>query len=108
MTLKSVTDANFAQDVLQSSLPVVVDFSAASSGPCREVLPSLEAIAAEYPATIEIVTLDIDANPVTTARYNVMSLPTLNVFQGGELVQTIVGALPKAALEHDLAEFLQS
>jgi thioredoxin 1 len=107
MTLKSVTDASFDQDVLQSDLPVLVDFCATWSGPCRQVAPSLQAIAAENPATIEIVTLDIDQNPVTTAKYSVMELPTLIVYLGGEVRQTIVGAPPKAALEHDLAEFLQ-
>jgi thioredoxin 1 len=108
MALKSVADASFDQDVLQSDLPVVVDFWATWSAPCRLVLPSLEAIAAENEATIEIVTLDTDQNPASTAKYSVMTLPTLIVFQGGRVVQTIVGAPPKAELEHDLAEFLQS
>ncbi|MCM1965562.1 thioredoxin [Streptomyces sp. ZAF1911] len=107
-TLKTVTDASFDDDVLKSDKPVLVDFWAAWCGPCRQIAPSLEAIAAEYGDEIEIVKLNIDENPETAAKYGVMSIPTLNVYQGGEVVKTIVGAKPKAAILRDLDGFVTS
>lgn len=105
-TLKNVTDADFDTEVLRSDKPVLVDFWAAWCGPCRQIAPSLEAIAAEYGDEIEIVKLNIDENPDTAAKYGVMSIPTLNVYQGGEVVKTIVGAKPKAAILRDLDPFI--
>ncbi|MFC8506398.1 thioredoxin [Streptomyces sp. NPDC057411] len=105
--LKNVTDASFEEDVLKSDKPVLVDFWAAWCGPCRQIAPSLEAIAAEH-GEIEVVKLNIDENPATAAKYGVMSIPTLNVYQGGEVVKTIVGAKPKAAILRDLEGFVEA
>lgn len=104
--VKQVTDATFEDEVLKSDKPVLVDFWAAWCGPCRQIAPSLEAIAAEHSEQLTIVKLNIDENPATAAKYGVMSIPTLNVYKGGEVVKTIVGAKPKAAIERDLSDFI--
>jgi thioredoxin 1 len=95
---RSVSDATFTSDVLQSDKLVLVDFWAEWCGPCRKVAPILEELASELGDKLEIVKLDIDANPSTTAEYRVMSVPTLTLFKGGQPVQSIVGARPKSAL----------
>ena len=101
-----VTDATFADEVLNSEDTIMVDFWAEWCGPCRAVSPILDAIAAENPDKIKIVKLNVDDNPQTAMKYQITSIPSMKVFQKGELVKTIIGAKPKPAIEADLAEFL--
>jgi len=96
--MKTVTDATFTSDVLQSDKPVLVDFWADWCVPCRKVAVVLEEIANELGEKVSVVKVDIDANPEITRTYRVMSVPTLTVFKGGQPVQSIVGAHPKGTL----------
>jgi thioredoxin 1 len=103
---KAVTDATFEAEVLKSSKPVIVDYWAEWCGPCRMIAPVLEEIAAEYGEKIDVVKLNVDENPAIAQRYQILAIPTLNVFKDGEVVKQIKGAKPKAALLRDLAEYI--
>jgi thioredoxin 1 len=102
----NVTDSTFNDEVLNSEKAVLVDFWATWCGPCKMVAPVLEEIAAEHGDKLTVAKLDIDQNPATARDYQVMSIPTLLVFQGGKPVKQIVGAKPKAALLNDLSDVL--
>ncbi len=102
---KQVTDASFTDDVLMSEKPVIVDFWAEWCGPCKMVAPILDEIASEHDGVV-VAKLNVDENPQTAASYGITSIPTMNVYQGGQIVKTIIGAKPKAALLADLAPYL--
>ncbi len=102
---KTVTDASFADDVLLSDKPVIVDFWAEWCGPCRMIAPILEEVATDHDEIV-VAKLNVDENPSTAAQYGVTSIPTMNVFSGGKVVKQIIGAKPKAALLADLSDYL--
>ncbi|HEY9476884.1 MAG TPA: thioredoxin [Microbacteriaceae bacterium] len=103
----NVTDATFADQVLNSDKTVLVDFWAEWCGPCRAVGPILDQIGEENADKLTIMKLNVDDNPQTAAKYQITSIPAMKVYRGGEVVKTVIGAKPKPALESDLAEFLR-
>ncbi len=103
---KEVTDAEFEQEVLNSDLPVMVDFWAEWCGPCRVVSPIVEELAEEYDGKVKFVKLDTEENFDIPARYDVLGLPTLLVFKGGQQIDRINGAKPKRELKRHLDEVL--
>ena len=98
----AVTSENFDAQVLQSPLPVLVDFWAAWCGPCRAVAPTVEALASEYAGKLKVVKLDVDEAGDVAGQYGVQSIPTLILFKGGQPVKTVIGAYPKKKLEQEL------
>ena len=103
---KNVTAASFEADVLKSDKPVLVDFWAEWCGPCRAVSPILDEIASEHGDKIEIVKVNVDNEPSLAMQYNIVSIPAMKVFVGGDIKKELIGAKPKPALLADLAEFI--
>ena len=95
----TVTDTTFKQEVLDSPVPVLVDFWAAWCSPCKMIAPIVEQLAAEYDGQLKVAKVDVDANPITPGMFGIMSIPTLMVFRGGKAEERIVGYQPKQALE---------
>lgn len=101
-----VTDASFKDDVLESDVPVLVDFWAPWCGPCRMVAPVVDEIAEQYDGQIKVVKLNTDENPQVASKYGIRSIPTLMIFKGGQRVDMVVGAVPKTTLANTLEKYL--
>ena len=100
--IKADDQVSFQREVLDSKVPVVVDFWAAWCGPCRVVAPEVEALADQYGAAIKVVKVDVDANQSVAARYGIRGIPTIGLFEGGKLTKQSVGARPRHAIESEL------
>jgi thioredoxin 1 len=102
----TLTEENFKEEVLESDLPVLVDFWASWCGPCQIVGPIVEEIAKEYEGRLKVGKLNVDEGRNIASQYRIMSIPTLMIFKGGEVVDQIIGALPKPALEEKIKQHL--
>jgi thioredoxin 1 len=104
--LPEVTDATFQAEVLESSRPVVVDFWAPWCGPCRVIGPIMQQLAAEHGERVRFVKLNVDENPQTMTNYRVLSIPTLILFEGGEVKETVIGARSRSHYEQAWSRWL--
>ncbi|AFY52730.1 thioredoxin [Rivularia sp. PCC 7116] len=103
---EQVTDSSFKQVVLDSEVPVLVDFWAPWCGPCRMVAPVVEEISSQYEGQIKVVKVNTDENPNVASQYGIRSIPTLMIFKGGQKVDMVVGAVPKTTLANTLEKYL--
>jgi thioredoxin 1 len=101
-----VTDETFKEQVLDSDVPVLVDFWAPWCGPCRMVAPVVDEIAEQYDGQVKVVKVNTDENPNTATQYGIRSIPTLIIFKGGQRVDTVVGAVPKTTLANTIEKYL--
>jgi thioredoxin 1 len=101
-----VTDENFDAEIMKSEIPVMVDFWAEWCGPCRMVGPVVEELANTYKGKVKMAKMDVDKNRQTPARFGIRNIPTLILFKGGEVSQTIIGAQPKSYIEGELKKLL--
>jgi len=106
MSLTHFTDSNFKHEVLESKLPVVVDFWTNWCGPCKMVAPIVEQLAKEFKDKVKIGKIDVDANPKTATTYGIMSIPTLMFFKGGKIMDQVVGVLSLSELKKKIEENL--
>ena len=102
----AITDAEFEQEVLGADLPVLVDFWADWCQPCKMIAPIVEELAGEYEGKVTFAKMDVDSNPMTPTKYGIRGIPTLLLFKGGEAVQQVVGAVPKAVLKRHIDSVL--
>ncbi|WP_373525163.1 thioredoxin [Nostoc sp.] len=105
-TATQVTDSSFKQEVLDSEVPVLVDFWAPWCGPCRMVAPVVDEISEQFKGQIKVVKVNTDENPNVASQYGIRSIPTLMIFKGGQKVDMVVGAVPKTTLASTLEKYL--
>ena len=108
MSTKAVTDESFATDVLESDIPVLVDFWAEWCGPCKQIAPILDDASKEYEGRLQVAKVDIDANPATPTQYGVRGIPTVMLFKEGSLIDSLVGSVSKQALYNWIDDSLGS
>ena len=104
--ITDVTDANFEQEVLQSSTPVLVDFWAGWCGPCKALAPVVDEVASHYNGKLKVVKMDVDANTATPMRYGIRGIPALLLFKGGKVADQIVGYVPKDTIDKSVTKLL--
>ena len=104
--VSAFSDANFDRDVLQSDIPVLVDFWATWCAPCKAIAPLVDAVADEYAGKVKVGKVNVDENPATPAKYGVRGIPTIILFKGGVVIDQVVGAVPKSQLEALIAKAL--
>ena len=101
-----ITDENFDQEVVNSEVPVLIDFWAVWCGPCKAIAPYVEQIAGEFEGKAKVGKLDVDNNPGVATKFGIRSIPTLLIFKGGQMVDQIVGAVPKDTISSKLSSHL--
>ena len=97
--LLHATDGNFEPEILKSDIPVMVDFWAPWCGPCHVIAPAIEELAKEYAGKVKVAKMNVDENPATPGRYGIRGIPTVILFKGGQILDQIVGAVPKSKVE---------
>ncbi len=107
MAAKAITQSEWQKEVLESPIPVLVDFWAVWCGPCRLIAPIVEELATQYEGKLKVFKVDVDQEQNLAIQYGIMSIPTLLLFKNGRVVEQIVGALPKGAIEQKIAKHLQ-
>ncbi len=101
-----VTDSNFEQEVINSDIPVIVDFWAIWCGPCKMIAPIMEEFASEYDGKVKITNLDVDNNPNVAVKYGIRSIPTILLFKDGKIIEQIIGAYPKSYFQDKISKIL--